>query len=56
MTTMKLKLVKIGEEIGIILPQAALDMLVVREGDSVYLVPVPGGYRISRADSDDHKI
>ena len=56
MTTMKLKLLKIGEEIGIILPQEAPDMLGVREGDNAYLVPVPGGYRISRAEPEDHKI
>ena len=42
---------KVGNSLGMILPHAALDVLHVKEGDSVCLAEVPGGLRLTAADT-----
>lgn len=39
---MKTKIRKIGNSYGIILPRKALDHLMVKEGEAVYLTEAPG--------------
>ncbi len=44
----KLKVRKVGNSLGVILPKAALAHLQVEEGQSLYLTPAPeGGMRVS---------
>ncbi len=45
-----LKLTKIGNSIGIILPKEAISRLKVEKGDVVFLTEAPGGYQISPYD------
>jgi putative addiction module antidote len=42
-----LKLRKVGNSVGVILPQAALDALDVDAGDTVFLTASPEGYRLT---------
>jgi putative addiction module antidote len=42
-----LKLRKIGNSVGIILPQATLDVLRVDEGDTVFLTSSVEGFRLT---------
>jgi putative addiction module antidote len=46
----ELKLRKIGNSIGAILPQEALSALHVGQGDTLYLTQAPDGYRITPYD------
>jgi putative addiction module antidote len=46
----ELKLRKVGNSIGAILPQEALAALHVGQGDSVYLTAAPDGYRLTPYD------
>jgi putative addiction module antidote len=49
----ELKLRKVGNSLGVVLPKEALAHLKVEEGQSVYLTEAPdGGYRVT-ADSPD---
>jgi putative addiction module antidote len=50
--TIKLKVTTIGSSAGVILPREALAHLGVREGDDLYLVATPDGYRLSPNDPD----
>lgn len=45
-----LKLRKVGNSIGATLPQEALAALHVGEGDTLFLTPAPGGYRLTPYD------
>ena len=45
-----LKLRKVGNSIGVTLPQEALAALHVGEGDILFLTPAPGGYRVTPYD------
>jgi putative addiction module antidote len=45
-----LKLRKVGNSIGATLPQEALSALHVGEGDTLFLTPAPGGYRLTPYD------
>jgi putative addiction module antidote len=47
-----LKLRKVGNSVGTTFPQEALSALQVGEGDTVFLTPAPGGYRITPYDPD----
>jgi putative addiction module antidote len=42
-----LKLRRIGNSVGLILPQATLDALRVNEGDTIFLTSSAEGYRIT---------
>ena len=42
-----LKLRKVGNSVGVILPQAALDALHVATGDTVFLTASAEGYRLT---------
>lgn len=48
-----LKVRKIGNSLGIVLPKEALARLKVEEGESLYLTESPdGGYRLTAYDED----
>lgn len=42
-----LKLRKIGNSVGAILPQEALTRMHLAEGDTIFLTEAPGGYRVT---------
>jgi putative addiction module antidote len=42
----KLKITKIGNSLGVVLPKEALARLKVDQGDSVFLTELPDGYRV----------
>ena len=41
-----LKLTKIGNSLGFVLPREATQRLKLEKGDTVYLTDAPGGYRL----------
>jgi len=43
---LKLKITKIGNSLGVVLPKEALARLKVEQGDSVFLTELPDGYRV----------
>ena len=43
---------EVGNSVGATFPQEALSALKVGEGDTVFLTPTPGGYRITPYDPD----
>ena len=45
MTTLKLK--RIGNSVGVIIPKEALRRMNLDEGDELFLTETPGGYRLS---------
>jgi putative addiction module antidote len=45
-----LKVRKVGNSVGVILPQEALAALRVGNGDTLYLIETPGGYRLTPYD------
>lgn len=49
---LELKLRKIGNSVGVILPKEALAHLNVEEGDTVALTETPDGYRMAQSQSD----
>ena len=49
-TSKKLKLIKIGNSMGVILPKEVLAKLGVEAGDSIDLSDTPGGIQIRRHD------
>ena len=49
---MVLKVTKIGNSLGVILPKDATALLNVEAGDQLYLSPSPGGYRITPYDPE----
>ncbi len=50
--TATLKINRIGNSVGVILPKDVLAKLRVREGDVLYLTEAPDGYRISQYDPE----
>jgi len=48
----KLKVTKIGNSLGVVLPKEALARLKVDQGDSVFLTEAPDGYRITLYDEE----
>jgi putative addiction module antidote len=42
----KLKVTKIGNSLGVVLPKEALARLKIGQGDSVFLTELPDGYRV----------
>lgn len=51
----KLKVRKIGNSYGVILPKEVLERLQVKDGDAVYATPTPDGVRLSAGDPDFEK-
>ncbi|MGZ3297804.1 MAG: AbrB/MazE/SpoVT family DNA-binding domain-containing protein [Asticcacaulis sp.] len=47
---MELKVTKIGNSLGVILPRDLLSKLQLDKGDSVFIVDTPDGYRITPYD------
>ena len=47
-----LKIVRIGDEVGVILPPEVLERLRVELGDELRLDEAGGGYALGRADDD----
>lgn len=52
MRTRKLKLIKVGNSTGVILPRAVLERLRVSLGDALFLNESPQGYTLSAHDPD----
>lgn len=50
--TTELELTEIDGAIGVILPEALLERLGLREGDTLSVVETPGGLRLSVGDSE----
>jgi putative addiction module antidote len=48
----KLKITKIGNSLGVVLPKEALARLKVEQGDALFLTEAPDGYRISLYDEE----
>ena len=47
---MELKVTKIGNSLGVILPRDLLGKLQLDKGDSIYLVATPEGFRMTSYD------
>lgn len=52
---MKLKLQKVGNSFGVILPKEMRDRMKLSGGDVVYLTEAPDGYRITPYDPEFSK-
>lgn len=50
-----LKLRKIGNSVGAVLPQEVLARMQLGDGDVLFLTDAPGGYRITPYDPDFEK-
>lgn len=51
--TVELKLRKVGNSVGLVLPKEALSRLNAGEGDCLFLTETPdGGFRVTAADPD----
>lgn len=48
----KLKIRKLGNSVGVILPKTLLARLRVSEGDTIYATDAPDGVRLTAADLD----
>ena len=49
--TVELKLRKVGNSVGLVLPKEALARLNVKEGEALYLTEAPGGgFRVTASD------
>jgi putative addiction module antidote len=51
-----LKIARVGDSVGLVLPQEALSKLGVQEGDVVYLSETPDGFRLTAPMSAARKI
>lgn len=51
----KLKVRKIGNSYGVILPKELLERLQVKDGDALYATPTPDGVQLSAGDPDFEK-
>ncbi len=49
---MELKLRKVGNSVGMIVPKHVRQKMGVKEGDTVYLTETPDGYRLSPYDPE----
>lgn len=48
----KLKVRKVGNSLGVILPKEALAKMKVEEGQALYLTESPDGYRVTKGDDE----
>lgn len=51
----KLKLIQIGNSVGVTLPKEVLAAMKVDKGDTITLTPAPDGFRVSPYDADVDK-
>jgi len=49
---LKLKITKIGNSLGVVLPKEMLARLKVDQGDSLFFTEAPDGYRITLYDEE----
>jgi putative addiction module antidote len=49
---LKLKITKVGNSAGLLLPKEALAKLRAEQGDVVFLTEAPGGFRLTPYDPD----
>jgi len=47
-----LKVTRVGNSLGVILPKEAAQQLNVEAGDRLFLTPAPGGYRVTPYDPE----
>jgi putative addiction module antidote len=47
-----LKIIRIGNSLGVVLPRDVIADLAVEKGDRLYLTRSPEGYRITKSDPD----
>lgn len=52
MDALKLKITRIGNSAGLVLPREALQRLNATQGDTVFLTETPDGFRITPYDPD----
>jgi len=52
---MKLKIIQIGNSLGVTLPKEALAALKVEKGDVLTLTPAPDGFRVTPYDPEVEK-
>lgn len=52
----KLKIRKIGNSLGVVLPKDVLDQLKVKEGDTLDVVPTEAGIKLSISDEEVDKL
>lgn len=52
----KLKIRKIGNSLGVVLPKEVLDQLKVKEGDTLDVVPTEAGVKLSISDEEVDKL
>ena len=52
----KLKIRKIGNSLGVVLPKEVLDQLKVKEGDTLDVVPTETGVKLSISDEKVDKL
>jgi putative addiction module antidote len=52
MDALKLKITRIGNSAGLVLPREALQRLNAAQGDTVFLTESPDGFRITSYDPD----
>jgi len=50
--TLELKVRRVGNSLGLVLPKEALAQLNVGEGDQLYITETPGGFRLTAADPE----
>lgn len=52
----QIKLRKVGNSVGTVLPKEVLARLNLEAGDTLYLTETPDGFRVTSADPDFHKL
>ena len=50
--TLELKVRKLGNSLGVVLPKEATTRLNVGEGDQLYITEAPGGFRLTAGDPE----
>ncbi len=50
--TIELKVRKVGNSLGVVLPKEALARLKVEEGQALYLTEAPDGYRVTAGNAE----
>lgn len=50
--TLQLKVRRVGNSLGVVLPKEALSRLNVEDGDQLYITEAPDGFRITAADPE----
>jgi putative addiction module antidote len=50
--TIQLKVRRVGNSLGVVLPKEALSRLNVEDGDQLYITEAPDGFRITAADPE----